>query len=98
MHDYDVEYQLEGETKWKRIEATDPGQAFVKAQMMFPGARMLKALRHGNGYGEAWTEYEAPPVQRGPEVRQRAFNPKTVDENTMTFPFYDQVKKSRHMR
>ena len=96
IHKYDVQYQLNGETEWKRIEATDPGNAFAKAQMMFPGAKMLKALRNGgylNSRWSGWTEYEPPPVQRAIEPQPNGFDPKKADANTATFPFYDQVVK-----
>ena len=94
MHNYDVQYQLDGETEWERIEAADPGNAFAKAQMMFPGAKILKALRSGgylNSRWSAWTEHEPPPVRR--EIKPRAFGPKKAEANTATFPFYDRVKK-----
>jgi len=96
MHNYDVQYELDGETEWERIEAADPGHAFAKAQEMFPGAKMLKALRSWGYLNSAWsacTEYEPPPVRREIKPQPRAFSRKKAEANTATFPFYDQVKK-----
>jgi hypothetical protein len=96
MHNYDVQYELHGETEWEGIEAADPGNAFAKAQMMFPGAKILKALRsvrYLNSPWSAWTEYEPPPVRREIKPQPRTLSPKKAEANTATFPFYDQVKK-----
>jgi hypothetical protein len=94
MHNYDVQYELDGETEWERIEAADPGHVFAKAQEMFPEAKILKALRSGFYHSpECWTEYEPPPVRREIKPQPRAFSRKKTKANTATFPFYDQVKK-----
>ena len=96
MHNYDVQYELDGETEWERIEAADPGHAFAKAQEMFPEAKLLKALRSGgylNSAWSAWTEYEPPLIRREIKPQPRAFSRKKGKANTATFPFYDQVKK-----
>ena len=87
MHAYRIELQQDGKTDWRRIEASDPGNAFAQAQISFPEAKILRALRMGSS---GYAEYLPPPVRR--EIKKvKPFSAKKAAANTATFIFYDQV-------
>lgn len=90
MHSYYVIFSLNGELKDKSVEACNPGQAFAKVLKEQPSAVLKKAVRMSQWFGEAFTEYDPPKVQRNPVPEPRPFRGKPTKADPF-FSFYSEI-------
>lgn len=91
---YNVNYELGGKTKTKRILASNPGTAMAMVLKETPSATIIKAWVEGVGFCKArgYQEWLAPPVQRLPKPNPRPARALKPNERGCEFPFYDEVR------